>query len=70
MPKETDPQKKHGPLKVLGGLLAATLGVQKEEAWVEAANKGRARDYIIGGVLFTILLVGGMIAIAQLALPN
>ena len=64
------PQKKHGKLKVLGGLIAATLGVQKEDAWVDAANKGRARDYIIGGILFTLLLVGGLIAIARLALPS
>ena len=65
-----EPEKKHGLLKVLSGLIAATLGVQKKDAWVDAANKGRARDYIIGGILFTLLLVGGLITIVRLGLPG
>ncbi len=59
--------------QVIGSVLASFLGVQKNENRARDFTHGRARDFIIAGVVVTlafVLLVWGVVKlVTRLAMP-
>jgi nitric oxide reductase large subunit len=53
---------------VLQSVLAAAFGVQSEAARRRDFTQGRALPYILGGVVFTLLLIVGLILLVRLVL--
>ena len=49
-------------------ILAAAFGVQSESARQRDFTQGRPLPYIIGGLIFTVLLVVGLILLVRLVL--
>ena len=57
-----------GFLAVLGSVLASFIGVQKDEIRQRDFSKGRARDFILVGVLLTatfVLVVWGVVQLVM-----
>jgi hypothetical protein len=69
----TDKQEKLGLLQVLGSVLSSFFGVQKNENRERDFKHGRARDFILVGVLltaaFVLLVVGVVQLVMRLAVP-
>lgn len=51
------PEHKPGLLAIVGSVLAAGFGVQSSKNQERDFAQGKARNFIIGGVLFTALFV-------------
>jgi len=53
---------------VIASVLSAFFGVQSSKKHEEDSTKGRARDYIIVGLIGTMLFVGILVTIVKLVL--
>lgn len=51
--------------QVLGSTLAAAFGVQSKENKVRDFERGKPHQFIIAGVVFTLLFLAGMIALVN-----
>jgi len=60
--------QKQGIGAVVASVLSAFLGVQSKKKYEEDFTKGRARDYIIVGLLGTILFIGTLVMIVNVVL--
>ncbi|MCG2633881.1 MAG: DUF2970 domain-containing protein [Gammaproteobacteria bacterium] len=65
MPADQNKQPSHSLLKVIRSIFAAALGVQKNEQRLEDFKQGRARDFIIGGILFVVLFVATLVGLVN-----
>lgn len=67
-------KKQLGFLAVLGSVLSSFIGVQKNETRERDFTQGRARDFIVVGVLLTVvfvLLVWGVVQLVmRIAAPS
>lgn len=57
MNDEKRPEKKHGVLALIGSVMAAGIGVQSSRNYERDFAQGKARNFIIAGVVFTALFV-------------
>jgi len=68
-----DRQEKLGLRQVLGSVLSSFIGVQKNDNRERDFEHGRARDFILIGVLvtaaFVLLVVGVVQLVTRLAAP-
>ena len=67
------PEKRRHGLTILStarSILAAALGVQKDKDRERDFQQGRARDFIIGGILFTVLFIAVLVTIVKVILPT
>jgi hypothetical protein len=69
----SEQEKKLGLLQVVGSVLASFFGVQKSAVRERDFRHGRARDFILVGLLLTVLFVlllwGVVRLVMYLALP-
>jgi hypothetical protein len=56
------------PWQVVKSILAAALGVQSEEARRRDFQRGSPAAYIVGGLVFTLLFVLGLVLVVRLVL--
>ena len=52
--------------QVIGSSLAAAFGVQSKENKIRDFERGKPHQFIIAGILFTLLFLVGMIALVNL----
>lgn len=53
-------------LQVMGSVLAAGFGVQSKENKVRDFTRGRPFHFIVAGLLFTLALLAGLVAVVNL----
>jgi len=58
------------PLQVIGSVLAAGLGVQSSRNRERDFKQGRAGVFILAGLLFTALFIGGVYTVVSLVLAS
>jgi uncharacterized MAPEG superfamily protein len=58
------------PLQVVGSVLAAALGVQSSRNRERDFKQGRAGVFIIAGLVFTALFIGGVYTVVSLVLAS
>jgi hypothetical protein len=59
------------PLRqLLGSVLAAALGVQSSRNRERDFRHGRALTFIVAGIVFTALFIGGVLAVVKLVLAT
>lgn len=74
----TSPEKKTSPeedvkpnlLRVIGSVLAAAIGVQSSKNYERDFKHGKARNFIIAGVVFTILFVATVFTVVSTVLKG
>ena len=59
-----------GILQVIQSVLAAAFGVQTEEARKRDFTRGNPLAYIIGGIVFTVLLIVTLVVIVRIVLSQ
>ncbi len=59
-----------GVWSVLQSIFAAAFGVQSERARERDFTRGRPLPYIVGGLVFTIVLIVGLIVVVQLVIAQ
>ena len=62
---EKSKKKGTGLRAVLGSLVAGAVGVQSKENWERDFSEGRFRDFVIGGVVFTLLFIFSLIGVVN-----
>ncbi|GGX51532.1 DUF2970 domain-containing protein [Saccharospirillum salsuginis] len=65
----TDKAKKTGLKRLIVSLLAGLVGVQSDKNRQEDFGSGSIWPFIIGGILFTILFVLGLIMLVRFLAP-
>lgn len=65
---EPDKQQEPGLKETAGSVLAAAFGVQSSKNRQRDFSRGRARNFIIGGVVFTALFVLALVLVVKLVL--
>jgi len=70
--KHTDPPKPQRPsvVKIIQSILAGALGVQSEKRRHEDFSHHSPLPYIIGGLLFGAIFVGGLLLLVNLILAG
>lgn len=61
-------ERKLGFLQVLGSVLSSFFGVQKNETRERDFKHGRARDFILVGILLTVLFILVVWGVVQLVM--
>ncbi|GMR09146.1 MAG: hypothetical protein BMS9Abin26_2160 [Gammaproteobacteria bacterium] len=64
----SDPEETPGKVslrQVIGSVIASFLGVQRSDNYERDASKGRPSQYIIVGLIFTILLIMFVIGLVK-----
>lgn len=70
-PSETEGEKKSlNPLRVIGSVFAAGLGVQSSKNRERDFKEGRAGVFIAAGIIFTVLFIGTVVTVVKLVLEN
>lgn len=64
--KEHEDEKRLGLHQVFGSVMASFAGVQSDERRRRDFSKGRPRDFIIVGVVFTVLFILAIWGVVQL----
>lgn len=64
----SDRQEKLGFIQVLGSVIASFIGVQNNAKRERDFKRGRARDFILVGVLLTALFVLAVWGVVQLVM--
>lgn len=64
----TDEQKKLGFIQVLGSVMSSFIGVQKNATRERDFKHGRARDFIIVGIVLTVVFVLSVWGVVQLVM--
>ena len=59
-----------GLLAIIQSILAAAFGVQSERARERDFTRGRPLPYIIGGAVFTLVLIVALVLVVQLVLAG
>ena len=59
-----------GPLQVIGSVLAAALGVQSSRNRERDFQQGRAGIFIVAGLIFTALFIGGVYTVVSVVLAS
>lgn len=65
-----DREQAPGPLAVMSSVLAAAFGVQSSKNRERDFKQGKARHFIIGGIIFTLLFMLGVYTVVQTVLSN
>jgi hypothetical protein len=72
--ENAQPDNKNKPrmgfLKVMQSILAGALGVQSKKRYQEDFASPSPWAYIVGGLLFTTLFIGGLILLVNVVLAN
>ena len=63
-----EPDRKLSFLQVLGSVLSSFLGVQKNETRERDFSRGRARDFIIVGILLTLTFILAVWGVVQVVM--
>ena len=72
-PDKPDNPKESGklnPLQVVGSIFAAGLGVQSSKNRERDFKQGRIGVFITAGIVFTLLLVGTVIAVVRVVINS
>lgn len=67
---EEKPAESLNPFSVIGSVFAAGLGVQSSKNRERDFRQGRAPVFIIAGLIFTALFIGGVYTIVTLVLST
>lgn len=67
---EKTSEERHSILRTAWSMLASFFGVQSRKNFEEDVQKGRARDFIIVGIVLVILIHLGIYGIVQLVLSQ
>jgi hypothetical protein len=59
-----------GPLQIIGSVFAAAFGVQSSKNRERDFKQGRFANFVIAGILFTVLLVGAVYLVVSTVLEN
>jgi len=63
-----DNDRRLGFFQVAGSVLASFFGVQKNETRERDFSRGRARDFIVVGILLTLLFILAVWGVVQLVM--
>ena len=69
-PDEPAPRESLNPLQVVSSVLAAGLGVQSSRNRERDFRQGRAATFIVAGLIFTALFIGGVYTVVSLVLAG
>lgn len=70
-PKEnSESEKKLNFLQTLGSVLAAAAGIQSRENRERDFKQGKARNFIVVGIAFTLSLIIGLYLVVRLVLSQ
>ena len=67
---DKQPAKKPGLLQLVGSVLAAGIGVQSSKNHERDFKHGKARNFIIAGVVFTVVFVLTVFTVVSLVLKS
>jgi len=67
---EQKPAQKPGLLQVVGSVMAAAIGVQSSKNYERDFKHGKARNFIIAGVVFTVVFVLTVFTVVSFVLKN
>ena len=67
---DQQPAKKPGLLQLIGSVLAAGIGVQSSKNHERDFKHGKARNFIIAGIAFTVVFVLTVFTVVSLVLKN
>jgi len=67
---EQKPAEKPGLLQVVGSVMAAAIGVQSSKNHERDFKHGKARNFIIAGVVFTVVFVLTVFTVVSLVLKT
>ena len=65
---DTDKEKKLGILQVFGSVIASFVGVQSNEKRERDFSQGRARDFIVVGIVLTLVFIFAVWGVVQLVM--
>ena len=72
--KPTDSEKQEAPsvslLHVVKSVFAAGLGVQSSKNRERDFTQGSPKAFIVAGLIFTLLFIGGVYAVVKVVLAN
>lgn len=70
---EPDPQpesKKTGLLQLVGSVMSAAIGIQSSKNQQRDFQQGRARNFIIAGVVFVLIFIATVFTVVSLVLKG
>lgn len=70
MSEEGGEQRKPTIWQVIQSILAGALGVQTNEARKRDFQSGSPMPYIVGGVIFTLLLIVALVVVVNIVLSS
>lgn len=65
-----DEQKEPGLRQIIGSVFAAAFGVQSSKNQERDFKHGKARVFIISGILFTLLFMGTVFTVVKMVLKQ
>ena len=65
-----DEQKEPGLRQIIGSVFAAAFGVQSSKNQERDFKHGKARVFIISGIIFTLLFMGTVFTVVKLVLKQ
>ena len=67
---DDEQEKTPGLRQIIGSVFAAAFGVQSSKNQQRDFKHGKARVFIISGILFTLLFMGTVFTVVRLVLRN
>jgi hypothetical protein len=67
---DQDPEHKPGWLRVVGSVLSAAIGIQSSKNHERDFKHGRARNFIITGIVFTVVFVATVFTVVSTVLKG
>ena len=68
--KDRDQDEKPGLMQIVGSVLAAGFGVQSSKNRERDFKHGRARTFIIAGIVFTVIFVATVFTVVSTVLKG
>ena len=66
--QKPEEQKAPGTLQIVGSVLSAAIGIQSSKNQQRDFKHGKARVFIIAGIIFTLLFIATVFTIVHLVL--
>lgn len=67
---DDDKEKAPGLLQIVGSVLSAAFGIQSSKNQQRDFKHGKARVFIISGIIFTLLFMGTVFTVVKMVLKQ
>ncbi len=68
--KQPAPLPKPGMLQIVGSVLSAAIGIQSSKNQQRDFEHGRARNFIIAGIVFVVIFVATVFTVVSMVLKG